>query len=313
MKTLDTRTRIQLQNILFLTDFSPAADAAIPYAAEMAKRFGAKLFALHMCTPVINPMTEPAYWTTLERAAHAQATRQRETLRKSFPGLEPHVLIEDGDLYATVLDVIEKNKIDLIVLGTSGRSGAAKFFLGSVAEEIFRQAPCPVFTVGPFTPGGALRRPLRNGQLKEIVYATDFSPESAAAAAHAISLAQEFQAHLTLMHVIANEAPGDLLLPSELVKATEQHLRNLVPPEAELWCEPRFVVEQGSPAEKILEVARHRDADLIVLGIHNPSGFPGAGTHLPIATAHKVVSHAPCPVLTVRGTATEARRNSAGA
>jgi nucleotide-binding universal stress UspA family protein len=313
MRALDGSTRIQLQNILFLTDFSPAANAAIPYAAEVAKRFGAKVFALHMRTPVINPMTEPATWAGLEEAAEAEATNQRETLRKSFAGLDPQVLIEEGDLYAKVLEVVEKNKIDLIVLGTRGRSGVAKFFLGSVAEEIFRQAPCPVFTVGPFTPGGALRASLGNGTIKEIVYATDFSPESVSAAAHAISLAQEFQAHLTLMHVIANVAPGDLLLPGELVNATEQHLRNLVPAEAELWCEPRFVVEQGSPAEKILEVARHRDAGLIVLGVHKPSGFPGASTHLSVATAHKVVSHAPCPVLTVRGQATEARRNSARA
>jgi nucleotide-binding universal stress UspA family protein len=309
MKTLDTRTRIQLRNVLFLTDFSPAANAAIPYATEVAKRFGAKLFALHMRTPVINPMTEPATWSTLEKAAEAEMQSQRKILQKSFLGLEPQILIEEGNLYATLLDVVEKNKIDLIVLGTHGRSGAAKFFLGSVAEEIFRHAPCPVLTVGPFTSGTRLGE----SQIKEIVYATDFSPESAAAAAHAISLAQEFQAHLTLMHVIANEAPGDLLLPGELVRATEQHLRNLVPPEAELWCEPRFVVEQGSPAGKILEVAKHHSADLIVLGIHKPSGFPGAGTHLPIATAHKVVSHAPCPVLTVRGMATEARRHSAGA
>jgi nucleotide-binding universal stress UspA family protein len=309
MKALDTRSRIQMQNILFLTDFSPAANAAIPYATELTRRFGAKLFALHMRAPAINPMTEPSTWTTLEGAAVAEAAIQRNDLRKSFPALELEVLVQEGNLYDTLLEVLEKNKIDLIVLGTHGRSGTAKFFLGSVAEEIFRQAPCPVLTVGPFTSG----RPLGEGQIKEIVYATDFSPESAAAAAHAISLAQEFQAHLTLMHVIANEAPGDLLLPTELVKATEQHLRNLVPAEAALWCEPRFVVKQGSPAGKILQVAKDHDADLIVLGIHKPHGFPGAATHLPSATAHKVVAHAPCPVLTVRGVATEARRNSAGA
>jgi nucleotide-binding universal stress UspA family protein len=309
MKTLDTSTRIQLQNILFLTDFSPAADAAIPSAAEITKRFGAKIFALHMRTPVINPMTEPATWSTLEKAAEAQATNQTDMLRKSFAGLEPQIIIEEGDLYATLLDVVEKNKIDMIVLGTSGRSGVAKFFVGSVAEEIFRRVPCPVLTVGPYTPG----KPLAGGKIKEIVYATDFSPESVRGAAHAISLAEEFQAHLTVMHVIANEASGDLLLPGELVKATEQHLRNLVPAEAELWCEPQFVVLQGEAAEKILQVARERDADLIVLGVHQPTGFPGAATHLPIATAHKVVSHAPCPVLTVRGLTHEAHRKAAGA
>jgi nucleotide-binding universal stress UspA family protein len=68
-----------------------------------------------------------------------------------------------------------------------------------------------------------------------------------------------------------------------------------------LWREPHFVVEHGPIAETVLEVAKERKADLIVLGVHHPSGFPGAATHLPIAIAHKVVTHAECPVLTVRG------------
>lgn len=61
-------------------------------------------------------------------------------------------MIGKGDLWATVLSVVEKEKIDLIVLGTRGRSGAGKFFMGSTAEEIFRMAPCAVLTVGPFSP-----------------------------------------------------------------------------------------------------------------------------------------------------------------
>ena len=71
--------------------------------------------------------------------------------------------------------------------------------------------------------------------------------------------------------------------------------------EAELWCDPHFAVEHGPIAEKILEAAQQRKADLIVLGVHRASGFPGAATHLPMAIAHKVVTHAECPVLTVRG------------
>jgi nucleotide-binding universal stress UspA family protein len=297
MKTLDTQTRIQLKNVLFLTDFSTPAAAAIPYAAEVAKRFGAMLYALHVQTPAVNPMTEPATWAALEKAAEVEAKGQRETLLKSFSGIQLEVLIEEGGLWSTLWSVVEKKKIDLIVLGTRGRSGVRKFFMGSVAEEIFRQAPCAVLTVGPFSAG----EPAWGGNISEIVYATDFSAESAAAAAHAISLAQEFQAHLALLHVIADEKPGELVRPAELVNSAEHLLRNLIPPEAELWCEPRFAVELGSPAEKILEVANQRKADLIVLGVHRPGGFPGAATHLPIATAHKVVSQAACPVLTVRG------------
>jgi nucleotide-binding universal stress UspA family protein len=297
MKTIDTRARIQLKNILFLTDFSPAADAAVPFAAEAARRFGANLYALHVRTPAVNPMTEPATWVALEKVADAEAAVQRATLLRSFAGLDPKVSVREGDLWSTLHEMIEKNKVDLIVLGTRGRSGLQKLILGSTAEEIFRQAPCAVLTVGPMSSGVLAN----GGRISEIVYATDFSPESAAAAAHALSLAQEFQAHLTLLHVITNEASGNLVHPAELVESSTRLLRSLVPLDAELWCDPRFVVMQGPPAEMILQAAKERNADLIVLGIRRPGGFPGASTHLPIATAHKVVSHAPCPVLTVRG------------
>jgi nucleotide-binding universal stress UspA family protein len=297
MKTLETRSRIDLKNVLFLTDFSTAAGAAIPYAAVVAKRFGAKLYALHVQTPAVNPMTEPATWAALEKSAEAETKKQRETLLMSFPGMQPEVIIEEGSLWSILKSVVEGNKIDLIVLGTRGRSGAGKFFLGSIAEEIFRQAPCAVLTVGPF----AHAEPPRGGAFTEILYATDFNPESVAAASYAVSLAQEFQAHLTLVHVIGDAKAGELVHPEELVTSSTRLLRNIVAPEAELWCEPRFVVEKGPAAEKILEVANQRKSDLIVLGVHRPSGFPGAATHLPMAIAHKIVSHAPCPVLTVRG------------
>jgi nucleotide-binding universal stress UspA family protein len=297
MKTIDTSARIQLKNVLFLTDFSPAADAATPFAAEVAKRFGAKLYALHVRTPAVNPMTEPATWVALEKTADAEAVAQRDTLLGSFEGLDPKVSVREGDLWSALDEVIQENKIDLIVLGTRGRSGIQKLILGSAAEEIFRKAPCAVLTVGPRSSAVLAN----GGRISEIVYATDFSAESVTAAAHAMSLAQEFQAHLTLLHVIADEAPGDLVHPAELVESSTRLLRKLVPPDAELWCEPRFVVMQGPAAEMILQVAKERNADLIVLGIRRPTGFPGAATHLPIATAHKVVSHAPCPVLTVRG------------
>lgn len=297
MKAVKARTRIQVNNVLFLTDFSKAAAASIPYAAEVAKRFGAKLYALHVQTPVVNPMTPPTTWAALERANEAEMSRQRATLLNSFLGLQPEVIIGEGDLWSTLLSVVEKNKIDLIVLGTRGRSGVSKFFMGSTAEEIFRQAPCAVLTVGP----SSHAEPRRTGEFTEILYATDFSSESDAAASYAVSLAQEFQAHLTLLHVIADARPGDLVHPEELAKSSVQLLRKLVPPEAELWCEPRFVAERGPAAEKILDVARQKKADLIVLGVRRPGGFPGAATHLPTATAHKIVTHAACPVLTVRG------------
>ena len=297
MKALDTQARIEIKNLLFPTDFSPAADAAVPYATEIVKRFGATLYALHVRPPVINPMTEPAAWPALERAAKAEADAQTQALRAAFPGIKPEVKIEEGDFWRILESVIEKQKMDLIVLGTRGRAGAAKFFLGSRAEAIFRKAPCAVLTIGPHSQP----KPPRGGEFTEILFATDFGPASAGAAAYAISLAQEFQARLTLLHVIAEDKAGDLVDAAKLAGSAGRLLRMLVPAEVELWCEPHFAVEYGPIAEKILEVAKERKAELIVLGVHRPSGFPGAATHLPMATAHKVVTHAECPLLTVRG------------
>ena len=297
MKATQARSRVEFKNILFATDFSSAASAAVPFAAELTKRYGAKLYALYVRPPVVNPMTPPLTWGGLEEAAAVEDARHEKELANAFSGIQPEILMKEGDIWSSLTSAIEEKNIDLIVMGTRGRSGISKFVLGSIAEEIFRQAPCPVLTVGPNTPAPGKQ----SGEITKILFATDFSPESSAAAPYAVSLAQECQAYLTLLHVIKAAKAGDLVQAGDLVKSSTQLLHNLLPAEAELWCVPEYLVEQGDPAEKILEVAARTGAELIVLGVRQPSGFPGAATHLPIATAHKVVSHAACPVLTIRG------------
>ncbi len=296
MKAADVRTRIQLKNILYATDFSATANAAAPYAAELTKHYGARLYALHVRPSAVNPMTPPESWKGLEEAAEIEAGRARRKILDTLPEVQPEVLINEGDLWLNVADAIKENDIDLVVVGTHGRSGVSKFLLGSAAEEIFRQAPCPVLTVGP----GSVSEPKPSGEFTRILFATDFSSESASAASYAVSLAQEYQARLTLLHVLTEPKAGDLVQPSDLKASSRQLLRSLVPLEAELWCVPNYVVEQGAVADKILDVAGEHATDLIVLGVRQPHGFPSAATHLPMATAHKVVSRAKCPVLTVR-------------
>ena len=153
-----------------------------------------------------------------------------------------------------------------------------------------------MLTVGPHVPSELNRE----GEFTRILYAASFAAESAAAAPYAVSLAQEYQAKLTLLHVLEDPKAGEFVVPQDLMASSKLRLVNLVPPEAELWCEPDYIVERGQVAEKILDVAKNRHADLIVLGVHRPVGVPGAATHLPIATAHYVVANAHCPVLTVR-------------
>jgi len=287
MKTLDARTAIQLRNILFSTNFSPGAGVAVRYAAALTKRYGARLYVVEVQPPVDWIFTPPGPWQGIEEAAKIDAEREKQKILASFPEIRPRVFVKRGDVWSNLAAVIEANEIDLVVIGTSGRSGIAKLFLGSTAEEIFRKAACPVLTIGPHSPAEPCT------DIRTILFATDLKSQSMAAP-YAISLAQEYQACLILLHVIEPQESPDRSRFAAL-------LRNLVPTEADLWCCPEFHVERGDAADRILDLAAHRRVDLIVMGARQLGGFPGAATHLSITTAYKVVSQAPCPVLTLRG------------
>lgn len=239
--TPNAETQTPFKNILFATDFSAAATAAVPYVASFARVHGAALWALHVRPPTVNTMAEPIMWTSLEEAAKAQAEEQRQILLTAFAGLSPQVLIEEGDLWPIMKRTIEANKINLLVMGTSGRSGGGKLLLGSVAEEVFRKAPCPVLTVGPHSPA----KPGLDAEISRILFATSLGPKSAGTAACAISLTQTYQAYLTLLHVVGEPKKNGVAQHTGLVKSCEAHLCSLVPPEAKLWCIPDYRVERG--------------------------------------------------------------------
>lgn len=296
MPAVATDTRIQLKNILFATDFSWAASTAIPFVQEIARHFGSHILAVHIRPPVVNPMTYPTSWPVFIEAAEAEDKRHRNQLLAQFPG-KTDVIIEEGNPLTQIPAILEKKPVDLMVMGTHGRKGVPRFVLGSVAEEMFRKVECPALTVGP-----NLQMPKgKAGEFREILFATDFKAGSLSALAYALSFAQEFQARLTLLHVIPDAKPGEILGTAKLEEGAKNRLRKLIPNGASDWCRADFVVERGDAGERILEAAKRKNADLIVLGVSREKGIPGACTHLPIAIAHSIVAHALCPVLTVRG------------
>jgi nucleotide-binding universal stress UspA family protein len=296
MNATGTLARISLKHILYATDFSSAAEAALPYVLGLAKLYGATVHSLHVRAPypvMVGPEAMPQVMEAQEEQAKLDAKR----LDEAFSSVPHDVSIREGDLWPTIAELVQRKNIDLIVLGTRGRTGLQRALLGSVAEEIFRRAPCPVLTVGPHISKDTKRRLA----MKEILYATDFSPESLGGLPYALTMAQEHEARLTILHVIGDPGVGDLVYPKNYVESTLRRLHEFVRPEAKSWCEPNFRVEQGPVAEKILEVAVALGADLIVLGIRHSSAHIGATTHLFRRTAHRVVTQAECPVLTVRG------------
>jgi len=297
MKAAEAKTRIALKNILFATDFSPAAEAALPYALGLAKQYGAKVHGLHVRFPATYPIVGPEAMPQIIEAAEEQAKFEAQQMHELLAAVPHEVTITEGDLWPTLSEIVGKQEVDLIVMGTHGRKGVSRALLGSAAEEVFRKASCPVLTVGPHVSHNTERRMA----MKQILFATDFSAESLAALPFAVSMAQEHQSNLTLLNVTGKTEVGELVHAGQYKESTLRRLQALVPAGADLWCEPNCRAEQGSESEKIIEVATAIGADLIVLGVRSPQGGVGATTHLLQSIAHHVVANAQCPVLTVRG------------
>lgn len=295
MPTAAVATRTRLENILFATDFSDAAAQAIPYVKNIAEHYQSNIVALHVRPPLVNPMTQLSTWPIDVEAVRDMDADFRKELNRAFAGYRAEIVIQEGEVVPAVEAATDTHHVDLLVMGTRGRTGIGKLFMGSIAEDIFRNVTCPVLTVGPH----ASQRG-RHGEFREILYATDFSPESEKVAGYALSLAQEFQARLVLLHVITEPKPGELIVWSDVQESAKKLLRSLVPEAAEPWCKAEFFVERGDAAERILDLANLRESDLIILGTQVETGMRGAATHLPIAIAHRIVSRASCPVLTVR-------------
>jgi nucleotide-binding universal stress UspA family protein len=190
--------------------------------------------------------------------------------------------------------VAEERDVDLIVIGTHGAERWNRLVMGSVSESIAHTAKCPVLTVGP----RVFRRPKFEASLRNIIYATDFSADSAHAAPYALSLAEEYDAKITLVHVL----PPELRAQSDRERLTnffKSELEKLVPEEAQAWCEPEFVLEYGGSGEAIVELAEERCADLIVLGTRK--SHAGVLTYFKSGVAYQVMCRAECPVFTVAG------------
>jgi len=300
MKT-QAETQIRLQNILYLTDFSGASEAALPFAVTLARAYGANVHALHILLPTPYPYaySAPGLIAAALEAEEENAQAEMQKVDSQLTGLQHETDVERGTrIWPEVEQAIQEDNIDLVVVGTHGRTGANKLMMGSVAEEIFRRSPVPVLTVGPNVRSGAHK----GGRFHRVLFATDLTPESLARAPYAVSLAQENQALLLLLLVMPKPAYPSADDKKRLEMCTSeamQCLSDIVPDDANLEFSWEAVVEYGEPAERIVEVAKQRGVDLIVLGVRKATHMDAA-VHLGSAIAHKVVAHAPCPVLTAR-------------
>jgi nucleotide-binding universal stress UspA family protein len=144
---------IILRRILFPTDLNESSGEAMAYACELVNRFDAELHLLHVLHELTATVPETelavAVWGDYQREMRESAERALKGLRCS--GLREEKIALRSDRFGSpaneIVQYAKDNDIDLIVIGTRGRSGLAHVLLGSVAERVVRHAPCPVLTV----------------------------------------------------------------------------------------------------------------------------------------------------------------------
>jgi len=291
-----TATRVTFKHILFATDFSEVSQRALLHALAMAKRYDSRLTVVHVAPPEMQvpipsePIPLEGDWQKQRAAASLKRLEELESLRMYA---HESVLLQ-GNPWPEMAGLIAEQDIDLIVLGTHGRGVLGTLLVGSVADEVLRHAKCPVLTVGPdVSPSLA-----DHEQLSRLLFATDFSEGSMHALPYALSLAEENNSEIILLHVLEVLEPMPAQYTSEMLAECRQRLWQLVPDDASLWCRPQVVVSAGAAAGEIVRLARERQADLIVMGVH---GGGTVASHIPWTVLHSVVRQARCPVLSVRG------------
>jgi nucleotide-binding universal stress UspA family protein len=297
-KTTPNNSRTSIRNILFLTDFSDSSEAALPFATAIARGSGATIHALHVLLPETITYATPETIAIALDAQDENARLEMDRLNGQLAGTAHEVsVVRSVSMWEAVEEAIRSTQADLLVLGTHGRTGAQKLLFGSVAESIFRRSQVPVLTIGPGVRGGVHSA----GRFRTVLYATDFTPHSLAAAPYAISIAEENDARLILFHAAKEPGGrGDLQESAAFEHATRE-LEKIGAQDGGRWSRRTVMLGESDPAEKILEATRENRADLIVLGVRNVGKHTSTTTHLGRAVAHKVVAHANCPVLTVRG------------
>lgn len=297
---------IDIRRILCPIDFSDTSRHALEHAVAIAKWYESHITALNVIhlpqylprPPVfIGEFPEGAMPDETERPAReGQLRGWLEPANRA--GVKTDMVFDEGTPGTRILAQASSLQADLIVMGTHGLSGFERYMLGSVAERVLRKARCPVMTVPPASATTA------KVPYTRLLCPVDFSESSLAALRFAFSLAEESDAHITILHVIDWRSDDEPLVEQfnaptfrgQVEEEIRGRLEALVTDEVRAWCKPATKVSHGKPYRQILEIAESDGADLIVIGIRgrNPLDLTLFGS-----TTNHIVRRASCPVLTL--------------
>ena len=295
-----------IRTIAVATDFSETAFAALECAGVLAKEHAARIVLIHVMSLHAYPLGGPRLLVVppdLEGRIREASLQALEGLQEEVRGwgVEIQAELDDGPVVETLLDVAEREAADLMVVGTRGTTGFEHLLLGSTAESLVRQAGFPVLTIHP-----ADAEPLRD--VRTVLIPTDFSRD----AVHACQKLGQLLAgrpeppRIVLLHVYSIPAElvpplGSLPAPTILAADARDLAHEALTPVAErlraLWFPVEIMGREGETATVVIQVADSVASDLIAMGTR---GHSRAREIFLGSTAHRVVQHGPCPVLTVR-------------
>ncbi len=293
---------LNVDKILFPTDFSDVAEGAFAHAAHLALQYNATIDVFNVVAPDADEDTSPMDFLPMRAAdggrdgavQHVEVqtvTQERGTVPVTY------AQTASASPADAIISRATDHDVDLVVMGTQGRRGMNRLLSGSVSEEVVRRAPCPVFTVlaGEEETGPAIGR---------VLAPVDLSDQSQFVLDHAVALSEAYAAPLDLLHVVEEAAyPNvyglDPLTPSEPnVQDRAREALETLAAEIDLRTDPVNVhVLAGNAARDIVEFADEQAADLIVMATH---GRTGLERFLIGSVAEKVVRRAPCPVFTLK-------------
>jgi nucleotide-binding universal stress UspA family protein len=290
--------------ILATTDFSATADSGLAWAARIAEVVGAPLHLVHATleTGSLGDYLGLADETLdeLERREGERLQAVAEALRAD--GIEAASSMARGNASEVITEVATRLEARLVVLGTHGRRGLAHLMLGSTAERVAQQAPCPVLSVHPGDTSPAWPP-------RKVLLATDFSAESAAALDAVVALCGDRPpTSIALLHAchvpyqLGSENPcASVTEGSELrrgiVEDVDRRLRDFGAAVRAQGIAIEIDACEGHADDRIVERATTLGTDLVAMGTRGRSGL----AHVLLgSTAHRVIQRAPCPVLTAR-------------
>ncbi len=291
---------LEVKLILCPIDFSEFSVRAYRYALSLAEHYRAQVVAQHIVEiwryPSVGFVAYAHLYDEFCQAVRESGTEQLQQFVKNHTHdqIQPELVVQLGIAPDHILSFAQARKTDVIVMGTHGRRGYDHLMLGSVTDRVMRSAPCPVLAVSQPPHDSMATGEQRSHRLNRILFCTDFSKNSERALNYAISAAEEYDAELTLLHVL-EDVPRPAKSEHAIAAATEQ-LDKLIPPERRKTLKIKTAVRTGKPYRQIIQLALEVQIDMVTMGVRGRGALDLAVFG---STTYRVMQLGPCPVLAV--------------